>query len=49
MEDTRVSIRLTPEEHKKLKILAIQKNTNIQEILHSYIKTLLKEEENNEK
>ncbi|MCF0117827.1 MAG: hypothetical protein HUJ61_07270 [Bacilli bacterium] len=46
MEDIRISIRLTEDEHKKLKILAIRKNTNIQEIIHKYILKLLEEDQN---
>lgn len=49
MKDIRISIRLDEEEHKKLKILAIEKNTNIQEMIHKIIKKLLenkKDEQN---
>lgn len=46
MEDIRISIRLTEEEHKKLKILTIEKNTCIQEMIHKIITDLLENEKN---
>ncbi len=46
MEDIRISIRLTEEEHKRLKILAIEKNTNIQEMIHKIVTELLEKEKN---
>lgn len=46
MEDIRISVRLTQEEHKKLKILAIEKNTNIQKIIHDIITELLEQNQN---
>jgi predicted DNA binding CopG/RHH family protein len=43
MEDTRVSIRLSEHEHKKLKIIAIECGTNIQEMLHEYILKIIED------
>ncbi len=38
MKDVRISVRLTPEEHEKLKILVIKKKTTINHFLLKYIK-----------
>ena len=38
MKDIRVSIRLTEEEHKKFKLIALSKNKNMQDLLSSYVK-----------
>ncbi len=43
MKDIRVSIRLTEEEHLKLKLIAIKKKTTIQSLLHNFIEKELKE------
>ena len=37
MKDVRISVRLTPELHEKLKILAIKKKTTINDFLLQYI------------
>jgi len=47
MEDVRVSVRLTPEMHEKLKIIAIKRKTNMNQILVEYIKRIIEEEEQN--
>ncbi len=51
MKDIRISIRLTEEEHFKLKLLAAKKKKSIQALMYNYIKKELKKEEkkNNEK
>lgn len=49
MKDIRISIRLSDEEHKALKIIAIKKNTSMQELLIGYIKSKIKREQQNEK
>lgn len=38
MKDVRISVRLTPEEHEKLKILVIKKKTTINDFLLKFIK-----------
>ncbi|WP_167511362.1 hypothetical protein [Pseudobutyrivibrio xylanivorans] len=47
MEDVRVSVRLTPEMHEKLKIIAIKRKTNMNQILVEYIRRIIEEEEQN--
>jgi len=37
MKDVRISVRLTPEQHEKLKILVIKKKTTINDFLLQYI------------
>ena len=44
MKDTRITVRLTPEEHEQFKILAIKIGKPMTEILSDYIKELIKEE-----
>lgn len=44
MEDIRISIRLTKEEHKKFKIIAIKKGITMQELLKDYVKKEIKKE-----
>ena len=44
MKDTRISIRLSDDEHKKLKIISIKKRQSIQKIMSEYIKNIIKEE-----
>lgn len=44
MKDIRVSIRLTEDEHLKLKILAIKNKTSIQNILHNFVKNELQKD-----
>ncbi|MBD5087040.1 MAG: hypothetical protein HDT32_06785 [Clostridiales bacterium] len=38
MKDIRISVRLTQEEHEKLKILVIKKKTTINDFLLNYIR-----------
>lgn len=38
MKDVRISVRLSPEEHEKLKILVIKKKTSINDFLLNYIR-----------
>ena len=45
MKDPRISIRLTDDEHQKLKIIAIKKKKSIQDIMIDYIHKLIKKEE----
>ncbi len=45
MQDVRVSVRLTKEEHEKLKILVIKRNTNINQFLLNYIKEEIKNDQ----
>lgn len=42
MKDPRISIRLSAEEHTALKIITAKQNIKIQELLHGYIKNILK-------
>ncbi len=46
MKDTRITVRLTPEEHERFKILAIKIGKPMTEILSDYIKDLIKEDKN---
>ena len=47
MKDIRISIRLSEDEHYKLKLLSIKKKKSIQSIMYEYItKELAKEDEN---
>lgn len=46
MKDVRISIRLTKEEHRKFKMIAFKKNKKMQDILSSYIKQVIKKNEN---
>jgi len=46
MKDTRITVRLTPEEHEQFKILAIKIGKPMTEILSDYIKELIKEDKN---
>jgi hypothetical protein len=48
MQDVRVSVRMTKEEHEQLKILVIKKNTTINQFLLDYIKEELKNEQQKE-
>ena len=38
MKDIRISIRLTEEEHKKFKMIAVEKHKKMQELLSTYVK-----------
>ncbi len=38
MEDVRISIRLSKEEHRKFKLIAVKKNKKMQDILSAYVK-----------
>lgn len=49
MQDIRISVRLTKEQHEQLKILVIKKNTSINQFLLDYIKEELKNEQKKEK
>ncbi|MBP3292013.1 MAG: hypothetical protein J6M26_06220 [Clostridia bacterium] len=49
MEDVRISIRLTADEHIALKIIAAKKNKKIQQIMIEYIAKLIKEDLQSEK
>jgi hypothetical protein len=45
MKDIRISIRLTEEEHKKFKMIAIKQNKKMQDLLSSYVRNeILKNE-----
>ena len=46
MKDPRISIRLTAEEHKKFKMIAVKKNTNMQKLLIDFVKKQIAKEEN---
>lgn len=49
MEDIRISIRLTKEEHKAFKIISIEKGKTMQELLREYVlKEIKKEEKKND-
>ena len=45
MKDPRISIRLTEDDHQKLKIIAIKKKKSIQDIMIDYIHKLIKKED----
>lgn len=47
MKDIRVSIRLSEEEHTKLKIIAIKKRKSMQNIILEYIREEIKREDKN--
>lgn len=50
MKDIRISIRLSEEEHMKLKIIAAKRKQSMQNIVLEYIrKEITKEERKNEK
>ena len=49
MQDVRISVRLTKEEHEQLKILVIKRNTNINQFLLNYIKEEIKNEQKKDK
>ena len=49
MKDPRISVRLTKEQHEQLKILVINKNTNINNVLLEYILSEIEKENKNEK
>lgn len=38
MKDIRISIRLTKEEHKKFKMIAIKQNKKMQDLLSAYVR-----------
>ena len=45
MKDVRISIRLTEEEHKNFKIIAIKQNKKMQDLLSAFVrKEILKNE-----
>ena len=46
MKDIRISIRLTEEQHTKLKILAIKQKKSIQQIMCDYIENIIREVNN---
>ena len=48
MKDPRISIRLTEQEHEKLKIVAAKKHKKIQELMIEYIYKLIKEDTQSE-
>lgn len=45
MKDVRISIRLSEEEHLKLKIIAAKKKQSMQNIIIDYIKKEIKKED----
>ncbi len=49
MKDTRISIRLTAEEHTALKILAAKQHKKMQQLMIDFIRELIKAETQNEK
>lgn len=49
MKDTRISVRLTPEEHEKFKILSVKMGSPMSQILHDYVKEMIVEADKNEK
>lgn len=45
MKDIRISIRLTEEEHKKFKMIAVRQNKKMQDLLSAYVRNeILKNE-----
>ncbi len=44
MKDTRITVRLTPEEHEQFKIFAVKIGKPMTEILSDYVKELIKED-----
>lgn len=46
MEDIRISIRLSKEEHEDFKILAIKKKKSMQKMLLEYVRDEIQKEEN---
>lgn len=49
MKDTRLSIRLSEEEHVKFKLIAVKSKKKMQDILYDYVKEIIKAEEENAK
>lgn len=49
MRDTRINVRLSVEQHEKLKILVIKKKTTINKFILDYIEKEIKKDEVNEK
>ena len=49
MQDIRISVRLTKEDHEQLKILVIKRKTNINQFLLNYIKEEIKNEQKKDK
>ena len=45
MKDIRLSVRLTETEHKKFKMIALKKNKKMQDLLSSYIREEIKNNE----
>lgn len=43
MEDIRISIRLTAEEHEKFKLYAVKKKQSMNQILVDFVKEVVKE------
>ncbi len=46
MKDVRISIRLSEDEHTKLKVFAARQKKSIQDIMLEYVKNLIKEGKN---
>ncbi len=49
MKDVRISVRLSTEEHEKLKILVIKKKTSINDFLLNYIREEVEKNAEDEK
>ena len=50
MEDIRISIRLTKEEHKMFKLISVKKGVSMQDMLKDYVKKEIKKgDKSNEK
>lgn len=43
MKDIRISIRLTEEQHKKIKIISIKRSISMQDMMSEYIKKIIEE------
>lgn len=49
MKDPRITVRMTEEQHKSFKIVAIKNNTTMNELLLAYIQRLIETEMPDEK
>ena len=43
MKDIRISIRLTEDQHKKIKIISIKRSISMQDMMSEYIKKIIEE------
>ena len=49
MKDIRISIRLSEQDHRKLKLISVKKGIPMQNLIYEYIKKIIKDGDSNEK